>query len=222
MQGRLRSRLILLLFFFNESTTQRYVDRGRYHESLSLWNIFWLAPTLCQFPNRLHYAANQTNKSFTLRLRTCKGIRIPESGKYLLVESRFHNTAQGIRNPTRNSNRENGPTFLDFALFLGIFQWEEPTKRVPFTAEPEIPKFWLNGKRPRTPLLVPPLHAISMQKLPSSRIIRCGRSTCIECISADLKDSVFIKMRRWRWRRSDDLWHGKYSIASLSEIELPT
>ena len=30
-------------------------------------------------------------------------------------------------------------------------------------------------------------------------------STCIACISADLKDSVFIKMRRWRWRRSDDL-----------------
>ena len=106
MQGRLRSRLILLLFFFNESTTQRYVDRDRHHESLSLWNIVWLAPTLCQFqrPNRLHYAANQTNKSFTLRLRTCKGIRIPECGKYLLVESRFHNTAQGIRNPTRDWN----------------------------------------------------------------------------------------------------------------------
>ena len=64
MQGRLQSRLILLLFFFNESTTQRYVDRGRHHESLSLWNIFWLAPTLCQFqrPNRLHYAANQTKQ----------------------------------------------------------------------------------------------------------------------------------------------------------------
>ena len=48
----------------------------------------------------------QANKSFTLRLRTCKGIRIPESGKYLLVESRFRiqNTAQGIRNPTRDWN----------------------------------------------------------------------------------------------------------------------
>ena len=40
--------------------------------------------------------------------------------------------------PFGNSNRENGPTFLDFPLFLGIFQWDEPTKRVPFTAEPEI------------------------------------------------------------------------------------
>ena len=42
--------------------------------------------------------------------------------------------------PYGNSNRENGPTFLDFPLFLGIFQWDEPTKRVPFTAEPEIPE----------------------------------------------------------------------------------
>ena len=32
--------------------------------------------------------------------------------------------------PFGNSNRENGPTFLDFPLFLGIFQWDEPTKRV--------------------------------------------------------------------------------------------
>ena len=33
---------------------------------------------------------------------------------------------------------ENGPTFLDFPLFLGIFQWDEPTKRVPLTNEREI------------------------------------------------------------------------------------
>ena len=42
--------------------------------------------------------------------------------------------------PFGNSNRENGTTFLDFPLLLGIFQWDEPTKRVPFTAEPEIPE----------------------------------------------------------------------------------
>ena len=42
--------------------------------------------------------------------------------------------------PFGNSNRENGTTFLDFPLFLGIFQWDEPTKRVAFTAEPEIPE----------------------------------------------------------------------------------
>ena len=42
--------------------------------------------------------------------------------------------------PFGNSNRENGTTFFDFPLFLGIFQWDEPTKRVPFTAKPEIPE----------------------------------------------------------------------------------
>ena len=50
--------------------------------------------------------------------------------------------------PFGNSNRENGPTFLGFPLFLGIFQWDEPTKRVPFTAEPEIPEILIKWKAP--------------------------------------------------------------------------
>ena len=50
--------------------------------------------------------------------------------------------------PFGNSNRENGPTFLDFPLFLGIFQWDEPTKRVLFTAEPEIPEILTKWKAP--------------------------------------------------------------------------
>ena len=50
--------------------------------------------------------------------------------------------------PFGNSNRENGPTFLDFPLFLGIFQWDEPTKRVPFTAEPQIPEILTKWKAP--------------------------------------------------------------------------
>ena len=50
--------------------------------------------------------------------------------------------------PFGNSNRENGPTFLDFPLFLGIFQWDEPTKRVPFTAELEIPEILTKSKAP--------------------------------------------------------------------------
>ena len=33
-------------------------------------------------------------------------------------------------------------------LFLGIFQWDEPTKRVPFTAEPEIPEILTKWKAP--------------------------------------------------------------------------
>ena len=52
--------------------------------------------------------------------------------------------------PFGNSNRENGTTFLDFPLFLGIFQWDEPTKRVPFTAEPEIPEILTKWKAPKT------------------------------------------------------------------------
>ena len=50
--------------------------------------------------------------------------------------------------PFGNSNRENGTTFLDFPLFLGIFQWDEPTKRVPFTAEPAIPEILSKWKAP--------------------------------------------------------------------------
>ena len=50
--------------------------------------------------------------------------------------------------PFGNSNRENGPTFLDFPLFLGIFQWDEPTKRGPFTADPKIPEILTKWKAP--------------------------------------------------------------------------
>ena len=50
--------------------------------------------------------------------------------------------------PFGNSNRENGTTFLDFPLFLEIFQWDEPTKRVPFTAEPKIPEILTKWKAP--------------------------------------------------------------------------
>ena len=41
--------------------------------------------------------------------------------------------------PFETFQPENGPTFIDFPLFQGIFQWEEPTKRFPFTAEPKFP-----------------------------------------------------------------------------------
>ena len=56
--------------------------------------------------------------------------------------------------PFGNSNRENGTTFLDFPLFLRIFQWDEPTKRVPFTAEPEIPEILSKWKAPTVTGLV--------------------------------------------------------------------
>ena len=50
--------------------------------------------------------------------------------------------------PFGNSTRENGTTFLDFPLFQGIFQWDEPTISVPFTAEPEIPEILSNWEAP--------------------------------------------------------------------------
>ena len=57
--------------------------------------------------------------------------------------------------PFGNSNRGNGTTFLDFPLFLGIFQWDELTKRVPFTAEPEIPEILTKWKAPLINLCIP-------------------------------------------------------------------
>ena len=52
---------------------------------------------------------------------------------------------------SENSNPDNGPTFLDFPLFQGIFQWDEPTKRFPFSTEPKFPKIWTKWKAPRFP-----------------------------------------------------------------------
>ena len=113
MQGRLRSRLILLLFFLTKARPRGTLIAAAIMKA-SPFETFFDSPLLSvsfnvqivcttlqiKQTNRL-----QANKSFTLlRLRTCKGIRIPECGKYLLVESRFHNTAQGIRNPTRDWN----------------------------------------------------------------------------------------------------------------------
>ena len=41
---------------------------------------------------------------------------------------------------SKSSIRENGPTFSDFPLFPGIFQWDEQTKRFPFSTEPKFLK----------------------------------------------------------------------------------
>ena len=49
-----------------------------------------------------------------------------------------------------NCNRENGPTFLVFPLFLGIFQWDELTKHVPVTAQLEILEMLTKWKVPIT------------------------------------------------------------------------
>ena len=75
--------------------------------------------------------------------------------------------------PFGNSNRENGPTFLDFPLFLGIFQWDEPTKRVSFTAEPKIPKILSKWKAPKNSTIIlwhTPLYCQGCQPPASSNI----------------------------------------------------
>ena len=58
-------------------------------------------------------------------------------------EKRKWNTTFRSEIPTGKT----GPPFR-FPLFLGIFQWDEPTKRVPFTAEPEIPEILTKWKAP--------------------------------------------------------------------------
>ena len=54
----------------------------------------------------------------------------------------------GTRHSVRKFQPGNGPTFLDCPLFLGIFQSDEPRKRVPFTSEPEIPEIFTKWKAP--------------------------------------------------------------------------
>ena len=75
----------------------------------------------------------------------------PGTSWYPTVDLELVQTTRNV-NGTRHSVRKFQPgkraTFLDFPLFLGIFQWDEPTKRVPFTAEPEIPEFLTKWKAP--------------------------------------------------------------------------
>ena len=51
---------------------------------------------------------------------------------------------------SESSNGESGPTSLDFPLFQGFFQWNEPTKRFPFTAEPKFSEILTKWKAPCT------------------------------------------------------------------------
>ena len=61
-------------------------------------------------------------------------------------------------NGTRHSLRKFQPGkrahLFRFFTFLGIFQWDEPTKRVPFTTEPEIPEILTKWKAPKASLFV--------------------------------------------------------------------
>ena len=49
---------------------------------------------------------------------------------------------------SERSNQENGPTFLEFPFFPGIFHWDERTKRFPFTAKPKFPEILTKWQAP--------------------------------------------------------------------------
>ena len=52
----------------------------------------------------------------------------------------YEKRVSGTRNSVWKFQPGKRGHLLDFPLSLGIFQWDEPTKRVPFTAEREIPE----------------------------------------------------------------------------------
>ena len=77
----------------------------------------------------------------------------PGTSRCPTVDLELVQTTRNV-NGTRHSVRKFQPGkrahLFDFPLFLGIFQWDEPTKRVPFTAEPEIPEILTKWKAPKS------------------------------------------------------------------------
>ena len=75
----------------------------------------------------------------------------PGTSRYPTVGLELVQTTKNV-NGTRHSLRKFQPGkrahLFRFSAFLGIFQWDEPTKRVPFTDEPEIPEFLTKWKAP--------------------------------------------------------------------------
>ena len=75
----------------------------------------------------------------------------PGTSRYPTVGLELVQTTKNV-NGTRHSLRKFQPGkrahLFRFSTFLGIFRWDEPTKRVPFTAEPEIPEFLTKWKAP--------------------------------------------------------------------------
>ena len=60
----------------------------------------------------------------------------------------YEKRVSGTRNSVRKFQPGKRGHLLDFPLSLGIFQWDELTKRVPFTAEPEIPEILTKWEAP--------------------------------------------------------------------------
>ena len=79
----------------------------------------------------------------------------PGTSRCPTVDLELVQTTRNV-NGTRHSVRKFQPGkrahLFRFSTFLGIFQWDEPTKRVPFTAEPEIPEILTKRKAPNKTL----------------------------------------------------------------------
>ena len=79
----------------------------------------------------------------------------PGTSRCPTVDLELVQTTRNV-NGTRHSVRKFQPRkrahLFRFPLYLGIFQWHEPTKRVPFTPKPEIPEFLTKWKAPHDSL----------------------------------------------------------------------
>ena len=94
--------------------------------------------------------------------------------------------------PFGNSNRENGPIFLDFPLFLGIFQWDEPTKRVPFTAEPKIPEILTKWKAPQNTTKLASNSSVTFVTHKRLAVIFLQLSCCVSSLSSPLLVNTYL------------------------------
>ena len=118
---------------------RRRLERRRTHWALS---IYEKKPEI-SVAAKVEFPIGKKLLHLVVNLGTWPGARPWTWNWYKLQETSMEHDI-----PFGNSNRENGTTFFDFPLFLGIFQWDEPTKRVPFTAEAEIPEILTKWKAP--------------------------------------------------------------------------
>ena len=68
--------------------------------------------------------------------------RVPGTG------TNYEKLVNGTRNSVRKFQPGKRAHLFRFFTFMGIFQWDEATKRVPFTVEPEIPEILTKWKAP--------------------------------------------------------------------------
>ena len=79
-------------------------------------------------------------------------VEVPDGGPALVQTTTNAQTENEV--PFGISNRENRPIFLNFPLFLEFSSGtNRRTKRVPFTAEPEIPEILTKWKAPKSHLV---------------------------------------------------------------------